>query len=42
MKNQVKKLDEIIIKESHPREYKQMYEEKKVHCCPKCSHMFVD
>lgn len=42
MRKQVKKLDDLIIKKSNPRVYKQMYEEKKVHCCPKCGNLFVD
>ena len=42
MRKQVKKIDELMFKDSNPREYKQMYKEKEVHCCPKCSHIFVD
>ncbi len=42
MKNLAKKLDDLIIKKSNPRVYKQMYKEKQVHCCPKCGNLFVD
>ncbi len=42
MKNLVKKFDDLFIKKSNPRIYRQMYEEKKVHCCPKCGNLFVD
>ena len=42
MKNLVKKLDDIIIRKSNPRLYKQMYGTKTVHCCPKCGNLFVD
>ena len=42
MKKQVRKLDDLIIKYSNPRMYKQMYKEKEVHCCPKCGNLFVD
>ncbi len=42
MRKQVKKLDDLIIKKSNPRLYKQMYSTKTVHCCPQCGHMFVD
>ena len=42
MRKQVKKLDDLIIKKSNPRLYKQMYSAKIVHCCPQCGHMFVD
>ncbi len=44
MRKQVQKLDELLIKKSNPRLYKQMYGEyeKKVHCCPKCGNLFVD
>ena len=42
MRKQVKKLDDLIIKKSNPRLYKQMYSTKTVHCCPKCGNLFVD
>ena len=42
MRKQVKKLDERVIKKSHPKLIKQIYGEKGVHCCPKCGNIFVD
>ena len=41
MRKQVKKLDELIIKKSNPRLFKQMYETKTVHCCPKCGNITI-